>query len=98
MEKRLDHIQKAGIINALLPIMMEIFPVGDDEAVPYNGPYTLDDMRVAVCIAAEEGADCIKTWYSGDPKLSDRLLVMLMCRYSLQGAQKLKTRAKFWKW
>jgi DhnA family fructose-bisphosphate aldolase class Ia len=51
-----------------LPIMMEVFPIGDDDAVPYNGPYTLEDMRVAVRIAAEEGADCIKTWYSGDPK------------------------------
>jgi DhnA family fructose-bisphosphate aldolase class Ia len=51
-----------------MPIMMEVFPVGDPGAVPYNGPYTLDDMRVAVRIAAEEGADCIKTWYSGDAK------------------------------
>jgi DhnA family fructose-bisphosphate aldolase class Ia len=51
-----------------LPIMMEVFPIGDDDAVPYNGPYTLEDMRVAVRIAAEEGADCIKTRYSGDPK------------------------------
>jgi fructose-bisphosphate aldolase / 2-amino-3,7-dideoxy-D-threo-hept-6-ulosonate synthase len=58
-----DKCQELG-----LPVMMEVFPVGDSDAVPYNGPYTLDDMRVAVRIAAEEGADCIKTWYSGDPK------------------------------
>jgi DhnA family fructose-bisphosphate aldolase class Ia len=58
-----DKCQELG-----LPIMMEVFPIGDAGAVPYNGPYSLDDMRMAVRLAAEEGADCIKTWYSGDSK------------------------------
>jgi fructose-bisphosphate aldolase / 2-amino-3,7-dideoxy-D-threo-hept-6-ulosonate synthase len=51
-----------------LPLLAEIFPVGGPEAVPYSGPYTVSDMRVAVRAAAEEGADLIKTWYPGDPE------------------------------
>src|SRR5262249_31428879 len=31
------------------------------------GPYAVDDLRVAVRVASEEGADIIKTWYTGDP-------------------------------
>ncbi len=51
-----------------LPLMAEVFPVGEEHAEPYNGPYSLDDMRVAVRVAGEMGADLIKTWYSGDSK------------------------------
>lgn len=51
-----------------LPVMGEIFPIGDERAAPYDGPYTVEDMRVAVRVACEEGADMIKTWYTGDPR------------------------------
>ena len=51
-----------------LPLMGEVFPVGADDAEPYNGPYTIEDMRVAVRTASEMGADMIKTWYSGSEK------------------------------
>jgi fructose-bisphosphate aldolase/2-amino-3,7-dideoxy-D-threo-hept-6-ulosonate synthase len=50
-----------------IPLLAEIFPLGGPEATPYDGPYTIDDMRVAVRVASEEGADFIKTWYTGDP-------------------------------
>jgi fructose-bisphosphate aldolase / 2-amino-3,7-dideoxy-D-threo-hept-6-ulosonate synthase len=50
-----------------LPLLAEIFPVGGPEATPYDGPYSVGDMRVAVRVASEEGADVIKTWYTGDP-------------------------------
>lgn len=49
-----------------LPLIGEIFPIGAPDALPYDGPYTVDDMRVAVRVACEEGADLIKTWYTGD--------------------------------
>jgi DhnA family fructose-bisphosphate aldolase class Ia len=49
-----------------MPLMAEIFPVGSAEAAPYDGPYTVDEMRIAVRVASEEGADLIKTWYTGD--------------------------------
>jgi len=42
--------------------------------VPYSGPYTVADMRVAVRAAAEEGADLIKTWYPGDPDSFRRVI------------------------
>jgi fructose-bisphosphate aldolase/2-amino-3,7-dideoxy-D-threo-hept-6-ulosonate synthase len=51
-----------------IPLLAELFPLGGPDATPYDGPYTVDDMRVAVRVASEEGADFIKTWYTGDPE------------------------------
>lgn len=51
-----------------MPLLAEVFPVGEADAAPYNGPYSVDDMRLAVRFAGETGSDVIKTWYSGDPK------------------------------
>ncbi|MGI9252660.1 MAG: class I fructose-bisphosphate aldolase [Thermomicrobiales bacterium] len=50
-----------------MPLLAEVFPLGGPEAIPYDGPYTVPEMRLAVRIASEEGADFIKTWYTGDP-------------------------------
>jgi fructose-bisphosphate aldolase/2-amino-3,7-dideoxy-D-threo-hept-6-ulosonate synthase len=49
-----------------IPLLAELFPVGGPEATPYDGPYSVADMRLAVRIASEEGADLIKTYYTGD--------------------------------
>ena len=64
-----DECSRLGI-----PLMAEVFPVGGPDAVPYNGPYTVDDLRMAVRVASEEGADVIKTWYTGDPESFRRVL------------------------
>jgi fructose-bisphosphate aldolase / 2-amino-3,7-dideoxy-D-threo-hept-6-ulosonate synthase len=64
-----DECSKLGI-----PLLAEIFPVGGPDATPYDGPYTVDDMRVAVRVASEEGADLIKTWYTGDPESFRRVI------------------------
>jgi DhnA family fructose-bisphosphate aldolase class Ia len=56
-----DEADKLGI-----PFLAEVFPSGNDECQPYNGPYTVDELRVAVRVASEEGADFIKTFYTGD--------------------------------
>jgi fructose-bisphosphate aldolase / 2-amino-3,7-dideoxy-D-threo-hept-6-ulosonate synthase len=64
-----DECNKLGV-----PLLAEVFPVGEPAAVPYDGPYTVDDMRVAVRVASEEGADFIKTWYTGDPKSFSRVV------------------------
>jgi len=64
-----DECNKLG-----LPLLAEIFPVGGPDATPYDGPYTVDDMRVAVRVASEEGADLIKTWYTGDPESFRRVI------------------------
>jgi fructose-bisphosphate aldolase/2-amino-3,7-dideoxy-D-threo-hept-6-ulosonate synthase len=50
-----------------MPLIAELFPGGGPDAVAYDGPYTIDEMRLAVRIASEEGADLIKTYYPGDP-------------------------------
>jgi fructose-bisphosphate aldolase/2-amino-3,7-dideoxy-D-threo-hept-6-ulosonate synthase len=51
-----------------MPFLAEVFPIGGPEAQPYDGPYTVTDMRLAVRAACEEGADLVKTWYTGDPE------------------------------
>lgn len=51
-----------------IPFLAEVFPSGTDETQAYNGPYTVDELRVAVRVASEEGADFIKTFYTGDPE------------------------------
>jgi DhnA family fructose-bisphosphate aldolase class Ia len=48
-----------------MPLIAEPFPVGGPDARPYDGPYSIRDMRLAVRLAGEEGADLIKTWYPG---------------------------------
>jgi DhnA family fructose-bisphosphate aldolase class Ia len=57
-----------------IPLLAEIFPQGSADATAYDGPYTIDDMRVAVRVASEEGADFIKTWYTGDPSSFSRVI------------------------
>ena len=49
-----------------IPLIAELFPMGGPDAVPYDGPYSVNDMRLAVRIASEEGADLIKTYYTGN--------------------------------
>ena len=50
-----------------MPLLAEVFPASGPDSVPYDGPYTVDEMRIVVRTACEEGCDLIKTWYSGDP-------------------------------
>ena len=57
-----------------LPLLAEVFPVGGPDAAPYDGPYSIDDMRIAVRVASEEGADFIKTWYTGDPRSFEKVV------------------------
>ena len=57
-----------------IPLMAEVFPAGGPDSSPYDGPYTVDEMRVVVRTACEEGCDLIKTWYSADPP-SFRMIV-----------------------
>ena len=64
-----DECNRLGI-----PLLAEIFPQGGPEATPYDGPYTIEDMRVVVRVASEEGADFIKTWYTGDPSSFSRVV------------------------
>jgi fructose-bisphosphate aldolase/2-amino-3,7-dideoxy-D-threo-hept-6-ulosonate synthase len=47
-----------------MPLVAEIFPAS---GVAYDGPYGVDELRIAVRVASEEGADLIKTAYTGDP-------------------------------
>lgn len=77
-----------------LPLLAEVFPAGGPDAVPYSGPYTVDDMRVAVRAAAEEGADVIKTWYTGDPDSFRRVIEYSLVPVVAAGGPKARTDAE----
>jgi fructose-bisphosphate aldolase/2-amino-3,7-dideoxy-D-threo-hept-6-ulosonate synthase len=80
-----DECNKLGI-----PLLAEIFPVGGPDATPYDGPYTVDDMRVAVRVASEEGADFIKTWYTGDPESFRRVIDYSLVPVLIAGGPKAR--------
>jgi len=74
-----------------MPLLAEIFPAGGPDAVPYDGPYTVDDMRVAVRVASEEGADFIKTWYTGDPASFRQVVDYSLVPVLIAGGPKART-------
>ncbi|HTS15397.1 MAG TPA: hypothetical protein VMH24_07000 [Candidatus Sulfotelmatobacter sp.] len=73
-----------------LPLLAEIFPAGGPEAAAYDGPYTVDDLRVAVRVACEEGAHFIKTFYPGDPKSFARVVAYSTLPVLVAGGPKAK--------
>ena len=74
-----------------IPLLAEIFPLGGPDATPYDGPYTIDDMRVAVRVASEEGADLIKTWYTGDPSSFSQVIDYSLVPVLIAGGPKAET-------
>jgi DhnA family fructose-bisphosphate aldolase class Ia len=80
-----DECNRLGV-----PLLAEIFPVGGPDATPYDGPYTVDDMRVAVRVASEEGADFIKTWYTGDPESFRRVIDYSLVPVLIAGGPKAR--------
>jgi fructose-bisphosphate aldolase / 2-amino-3,7-dideoxy-D-threo-hept-6-ulosonate synthase len=80
-----DECNRLGI-----PLLAEIFPVGGPDAAPYDGPYTVEDMRMAVRVASEEGADFIKTWYTGDPESFRRVIDYSLVPVLIAGGPKAR--------
>ena len=50
-----------------MPLLGEMMPIGGEKSIPYDGPYTVEEVKIAVRVGCEEGADFIKTYYTGDP-------------------------------
>jgi len=80
-----DECRRVG-----MPLIGEPFPIGAENALPYDGPYSIDDMRIAVRVACEEGADVIKTWYPGDPKSMARIVAYSTVPVLIAGGPKAK--------
>ncbi len=81
-----------------MPLLAEIFPAGSPDAAPYDGPYTVEDMRVAVRVASEEGADFIKTWYTGDPESFRRVIDYSLVPVLIAAARRPRTTGMCWRW
>lgn len=72
-ERETTELRNLGLISDAcdewgMPLLGEMIPIGGKDVVPYDGPYTTDEVRLAVRTGAEEGADFIKTYYTGDPE------------------------------
>jgi len=70
-DREIDDLQKFGEISDAcdqwgMPFLAEVFPIGGKEAEPFDGPYIAEELRIAVRVGYELGADFIKTCYSGD--------------------------------
>ena len=74
-----------------LPLLAEIFPAGGPDVAAYDGPYTADDLRVAVRVACEEGAHFIKTFYTGDSKSFARVVAYSTLPVLIAGGPKADT-------
>lgn len=81
-----DECAKLG-----MPLMAEVFPVGGTDSSPYNGPYSLNEMRVTVRVASEVGADFIKTWYSGDARSFQKIVAYSTIPVLIAGGPKAET-------
>jgi fructose-bisphosphate aldolase/2-amino-3,7-dideoxy-D-threo-hept-6-ulosonate synthase len=71
-EREPEDLQNLGFLSDAcdewdMPLLGEMMPIGGKDALPYDGPYSVDDLRLAVRFGAEEGVDFIKTHYTGDP-------------------------------
>src|SRR6266568_2499749 len=75
-----------------LPLLAEIFPAGGPDSVAYDGPYEVDDLRVAVRVACEEGAHFIKTFYPGDAASFSRVVAYSTLPVLIAGGPKADTR------
>jgi fructose-bisphosphate aldolase/2-amino-3,7-dideoxy-D-threo-hept-6-ulosonate synthase len=71
-EREVEDLHNFGILADAceawgMPLLVEAMPIGVKDATPFEGPYSVEDIRLAVRTAAEEGADFVKTYYPGDP-------------------------------
>jgi DhnA family fructose-bisphosphate aldolase class Ia len=70
-EREVEDLHNLGILTDAceeweMPLLVEAMPIGGEGATPFEGPYFVDEIRLAVRTAAEEGADFVKTYYPGD--------------------------------
>jgi DhnA family fructose-bisphosphate aldolase class Ia len=72
-EREIEDLHNVGVLTDAchewgMPLLVEAMPIGGKDATPFEGPYSVEDVRLAVRTAAEEGADFVKTYYPGDPE------------------------------
>jgi fructose-bisphosphate aldolase/2-amino-3,7-dideoxy-D-threo-hept-6-ulosonate synthase len=97
-ERELEDLHNLGLLSDAcdewgMPLMVEAMPIGSKESKPFEGPYEVDDLRVAVRTAAEEGADFVKTYYSGDPESFKKITSYSTVPVVIAGGPKARTVA-----
>jgi len=74
-----------------MPLFPEVHPPAGEGAMPFVGPYTVDEMRLCVRTAGEIGADFIKTWYNGDPQSYSQVVSNSLVPILIAGGPKADT-------
>ncbi len=94
--KELEDLHSLGILSDAcdewgMPLMVEAMPIGGKESKPFEGPYGVEDVRVAVRTAAEEGADFVKTYYPGDLSSFEKITSYSTVPVVIAGGPKSRT-------
>jgi len=74
-----------------IPLLAETMPIGGKEAVPFDGPYSAQDVSMAARVGAEEGADIIKTYYTGSVDSFQQVVQNCPVPLIIAGGPKTKT-------
>jgi len=95
-DKEVDDLHGLAILNDAcdeggMPLMVEAMPIGGKESKPFQGPYNVEDLIVAVRTAAEEGADFVKTYYPGDMKSFEKITSYSTVPVIIAGGPKART-------
>jgi fructose-bisphosphate aldolase/2-amino-3,7-dideoxy-D-threo-hept-6-ulosonate synthase len=95
-DRELEDLHNLGILADAcdrwgMPLIGEVFPIGDENTKPFDGPYKVEEVREAVRIGAEEGCDVIKTCYTGDPESFRRITNHCPVPVIISGGPKGKT-------
>jgi len=80
-----DECDKWGV-----PLLGEMMPIGTKDSVPFDGPYSYEDVRIAVRVGCEEGADMIKTFYTGDPESFSKIVRYSTVPVTIAGGPKVR--------
>ncbi len=98
-EKETDDLTAFGVLSDAcdewgIPLLGEMVPVRSSSK-PYDGPFTVDDVRIAVRLGCEEGADFIKTFYTGDSHGFAQVVKYSTVPVILAGGAKANTSKEF---
>ncbi len=74
-----------------MPLLAEVFPIGGPGTEPFAGPYSVDEVRDCCRAAAEEGADFIKTYYTGSPDSFKKVVDYCPVPVLIAGGAKIET-------
>jgi len=95
-DREIEDLERFGEISDAcdewgMPFLAEVFPVGGKDTAAFDGPYIAEELRIAVRVGYELGADFIKTSYSGDVESFRRVVKNCPIPIVIAGGPKTKS-------